>query len=56
MFWRAGLNLRVSPIRFSMTPDRVQFKIVGNLARALRVSGVSVQVSALSFVLLTPDT
>jgi len=34
----------------------VQIKIVGDLAQAIQVSGVSVQVSALTFVLLTPDT
>jgi hypothetical protein len=34
----------------------VQIKIVGDLSQALQVSGVSVQVSALTFVLLTPET
>jgi hypothetical protein len=32
----------------------VYIKIVGDLAQALQVSGVSVQVSALAVVLLTP--
>jgi hypothetical protein len=31
-------------------------KVVGDLAQAIQVSGVSVQVSALAFVFLTPDT
>jgi hypothetical protein len=37
------------------TQCRIEFRIVGDLAKALQVSGVSVQVSALAFVILTPE-
>jgi hypothetical protein len=46
-YWRADPNLRVNPVRFSKTPDWVQFKIVGYLAQALQLSGVLPADSAL---------